>query len=139
MNYIFDTNSLSNEILYAAKGRSDFFITEEVLDERTRSEDEKKRLLRSNIKILYTEIRHLYELKEILRLHGANLKLIRMYSGEGSADVLILAHILSDQEEERFSLFPQTWSIITDDAELSKIAQQYGINVFSSKEFLVRV
>ena len=98
MKYLLDTHSLSSKVIESAHGRKDLCVIEDVLDESSEKTVSSIKN-RQQIEILSIGCRHLKKLGEILKIHGANFKLIRLYTDEGTADVMMLAYVLSERDE----------------------------------------
>lgn len=124
MKYLLDTNSLNKRLIKQAETRKDIYIIQDVEDEHT-SYGSNPSHIRS-VGILYPGVKHLKRLQQLLKTEGDNFDLIRLYTGEGTADVMLLAYILAEHETPD-TLFPDTYSIITQDAGLIKTAAKYGI------------
>ncbi|GEM_PF-2072330 len=129
MKYLLDTNSVANELL---KKRGDFFIIRDVLSESPRLREKEIELRSFGVTIVEVTIKQLRKLKEVVLFdHCGNLKLIRLYTNMGMADVLMLAYILSETEQE--GLFPpEPWTLVTKDAPLSDAAKKYDIECVSA-------
>lgn len=136
MRYLLDTNSLSKDILGIASNRSDFFVIRDVLDELSMTEDEQRKLRAAKVNIVEVAPPHLMKLVEVMRKYGDNLKLVRLYTGEGTADVMMLAYVLADRETKHERLFYDDWTIVTDDAELRRVSSEYGVTSISRGELL---
>lgn len=138
MNYLIDTNSLSNRILSKASELNSLYILQDLLDEEVVSVVQKRRLRRSGIKIVDLDKKHFEKLVTVLNTHGDNLKLIRIYTREGTADVLMISYVLSERERKN-TLFPKEWTIVTSDSELIKVAKEYGITCISASTLAARL
>lgn len=125
MRYLLDANMLSTNILGRSAKRNDLYVLQEVVDEAF-LEDEIQRVVSAGISIIDISKKHLDKLKDILAVHGGNLRLIRLYSNKGEADVAMLAYILSEKENPE-TLFNDEYTIVTKDTELTSVAQGYGI------------
>lgn len=110
---------------------NNFCITEDTFDECKDYPERINQIKLKGIEILNIEKKHLEKLKDILNFHGSNLKLIRLYSGEGKADVGILAYILAERDNPA-TLFPEEYILITNDTTLSDIAKGYNIKCISN-------
>lgn len=130
MRYLLDTHILSASLMSGASTRKDLFILQEVADELAYSKEDTARLQRSGIKILEITDRHIKKLKEVLVDHGSNFNLIRLYTGEGTADVVMLAYILCERDTPA-TLFPEECTLVTKDKELISVARSYGIACIS--------
>lgn len=127
MKYLLDTNSLSKNIINKASKRSDVFIIRDVLDEYVYSPEEETKFKSTGIDVIDLEQKHFEKLRDVMKKHGDNFSLIRLYTGKGTADVLILAYILAETEVQD-TLFPEEYTIVTQDGELITVAKEYGIN-----------
>lgn len=130
MRYLLDTHILSASLIAGASRRNDLFILQEVADEWMYSKEDLWRIQRAGIKILEITDRHIKKLKEILIDHGSNFNLIRLYTGEGTADVVMLAYILCEKDTPA-TLFPEEYTLVTKDKELISVARGYGIACIS--------
>jgi hypothetical protein len=130
MKYILDKNILTSDMKRNIEKRDDLCITEDVLDEAGLTDQEISQMMKSGIKILNVSKKHLLKLTEVMALHGSNLKLINLYTGKGTADVVMIAYILSERDNPE-SLFTEDFTIITNDKELTTIAVSYGIQCIS--------
>jgi hypothetical protein len=131
MKYLIDTNTLSNSILKKTSERNDIFVLQEVVDEYAYSDQELNNIARSNIQRLYVSKKHIDKLVEILKVHGDNFDLIRLYTNEGTSDVLLIAYILAERDKPE-SLFSDEFTIVTRDKELIKTANSYDIKCISN-------
>ncbi len=141
MNYLLDANSLSNDIFKKASDRNSLFVLQEVLDERVRFEEDINRIKSAGIKVLRITKKHLDKLMLVLEEYGDDFNLIRLYTGEGAADVLMVAYILAEQAagEQSTRLFPTEWSMVTEDGELTAVARKYNIQSFSKSDLIARL
>lgn len=126
MKYLLDKNILSSAFMKNTSKRNDLCITQEVLDEANLTEEDISGLKKSGIHVLISKKKHLEKLKCVMTKHGTNLKLINLYLGTGTADVMMIAYILAEIETDN-SFFPEKFTIITKDRELQKIAKSYDI------------
>ena len=131
MRYLLDANILSSQVLSSASNREDLFIIDEVADECTNNESEKLKITNAGISINHITKKHLDNLSEVMKSHGSNFKLIRLYTCKGSADVLMIAYILSEKFHPEI-LFSEEYTLVTKDRTLSTIAKTYGIEVTES-------
>lgn len=131
MRYLLDTNTLSNQLINKSLKRKDLFVIDEVLEEYAFVKSEILKITGAGISINYITKKHLDTLMEIMETHGSNLKLIRLFTGKGSADVLMLAYIISERDHPD-SLFNEEYTLITKDKELTGVAKSYNIKVASS-------
>ena len=125
MKYILDTNSLNKHLIKRAGTRKDVCIIQDVEDEHTSYGSNPSRV--RGVEILYPAKKHLLRLQELLKTEGDNFNIIRLYTGEGTADVMILAFILAEKETPD-TLFPDTYTVITQDKGLTSVAKKYGIS-----------
>jgi hypothetical protein len=124
MRYLLDTNSLNiNHIQLASKG-NEVFVLKEVVDEKTMYGSTSSNL--RDVSILYPEAKHLRRLQILLSHEGDNFGLIRLYTCEGTADVMMLAYVLAEQENPE-TLFAEQYTIVTQDNALIEAANRYGI------------
>lgn len=126
MKYLLDTNILFTNITGKISKRSDLCITEDVAEECTSSPERVSKIKILGIEVLETKKKHLEKLKDVLAKHGDNMDLIRLYSGKGKADVMMLAYILAEKEKQE-TLFQEEYILVTRDKPLTTIAQEYGI------------
>jgi hypothetical protein len=126
MRHLLDTHSLSNKLMDSSTKRDDLYVLEDVMDEYAFSNTEAQKVTRAGIKILGLEKKHLEKMKEIMAAHGDNLKLIRLYTSKGVGDVAMLAYILAEKATTD-TLFPETYTIVTQDKELCRIAATYSV------------
>lgn len=131
MRYLLDTHTLTNQIMSRPSKRNDLFVIDEVADEYAFVKSEISKITNAGISIIYLTKKHLAKLTEIMTIHGSNLKLIRLYTGKGSADVLMLAYILSERDNPD-TLFTEDYTLVTKDKELESVAKSYGIKVINS-------
>jgi rRNA-processing protein FCF1 len=127
MKYLLDRNILSNKLTENAQNEYDLCITQDVLDESNFTKQDISRIKSQGIQTLNLSKRHFEKLKEVMASHGTNTSLINLFTGQGAADVAMMAYILAEQEADK-TLFPEQYSIVTKDTELTKVAQSYGIN-----------
>ena len=126
MRYLIDKNLLTHEIMKNETRRYDLCIIEDVIDEAGMNADQIKSINQRGIQCLKVSKHHLEKLKIIMTSYGSNLKLINLCHGKGSADVVMLAYILSEQEIAG-TLFINDFTILTKDKELINVATQLGI------------
>lgn len=133
MKYLLDTHSLSNSLLEKAQTRNDLFVLREVADESAFSKQEVQRITSAGISIIDISKKHLEKLKDVLVAQGDNLKLIRLYTNEGTADIMMLAYIIAEKEapETLFNV-NDDYAIVTQDKELISIAKGFGIKCVTS-------
>jgi len=127
MKYLLDKNILSNDLSGNISNRDDLCVTEDVLDEAFFTQSEIKRIVTAGVKVLKVSKKHLEKLKEVLTNHGDNLKLINLYSGKGTADVIMIAFVFCEKSDAE-TLFPEDYTIVTKDKELISVASLYGIS-----------
>jgi len=111
--------------------RSDLFVIDEVADEYAFIESEISKITSAGISIIDITKKHLDKLAEIMVTHGSNLKLIRLCTDKGSADVLMLAYIVSERDHPG-SLFTEEYTLVTKDKELTAVAKSYNIKTVTS-------
>src|SRR5258708_22174315 len=93
-----DTNNVIAQNNNKTSKRSDFFIVQDVEDEWVNLSERASVIKNAGIEILEINAKHLKKLQEVLTLHGNNFDLIGLYTGEGTADVIMLAYILAEKE-----------------------------------------
>lgn len=126
MKYLLDKNILTNSLTLNIHKRYDLCVTQDVLDEASFTKQEISKIKNTGIQILRVSKKHLEKLAEVLASHGKNLKLINLYLGEGTADVVMIAYILAEVSSDK-SLFPEEYTIVTKDIELISVAAAYNI------------
>ena len=126
MRYFLDAHSLSNKLLNPSTKRDDLYVLEEVMDEYAFSDAEVQKAGRAGIQTLRLERRHLQKMQEFMAKHGDNFKLIRLFTAEGIGDVAMLAYVLAERDTPE-TLFPESYTLVTQDKELTKLAGNYGI------------
>jgi rRNA-processing protein FCF1 len=131
MRYLLDTNTLSNHLISKAFNRKDLFILSEVAHEFAFLKSEISKITGAGISILDVSKKHLEKLKEVMSKHGSNLKLIRLYTGKGTADVVMIAYILSERDNPE-TLFTEEYTLVTKDKELTSVAKSYNIKVVTT-------
>jgi hypothetical protein len=129
MRYLLDTNSLNTHLLQRSVEGGNVFVLKEVEDERTMYGSSPSNL--RGVNILEPTIKHLRRLQQLLVVEGDNFELIRLYTGEGTADVAMLAYVLAEREQPE-SLFPEEYIIITQDKAVLEAAGRYGISCQST-------
>lgn len=127
MKYILDKNVLTNTLRENIHKRHDLCVTQDVLEEAGFTKQEITKIKKSGVHILKVLGKHLEKLTEVLATHGGNFKLINLYLGEGSADVIMISYILAEQENN-LCLFPEEYTLVTKDLELTSVAASYNIN-----------
>ncbi len=131
MKYLLDTNILHTSLINKNLKRGEFFVIQDVVDEWVNSSERISRIRSAGIGILEIGKKHLGKLSEVLTTHGSNFDLIRLYTGEGTADVMMLAYILAEKEKPD-TLFEEEFTLVTNDKPLIKAAEGYGIKCMSS-------
>lgn len=126
MKYLLDTHSLSDNLMARSSKRNDLFVIQEVVEEYVYSQEDDAKFRESAIKVIELEHKHFKKLQEILSVHGDNYSLIRLYTGKGTADVLMLAYVVAEIEAPE-TLFEEDYRIITKDKTLIEVAKTYGI------------
>lgn len=126
MKYLLDKNVLTNDLIENIDRRDDLCVTQDVLEEAGLTDKEIAKITSVRIQILKVVKKHLEKLIEVMTTHGNNLKLINLYTGKGTADVVMIAYILSERDNPD-TLFREEYSIVTKDKELIAIAETYGI------------
>ena len=126
MRYLIDANSLSSDLLGYAKGHRNFYVIEDVIDEM-RGSDGAQKIRAADIKTIHITKKHIDKLYEILEAHGKNLRLIRLFTNKGAADVLMLAVALADGDGQIRMFDDHDWTIVTRDKGLIETAGKYGI------------
>lgn len=126
MKYLLDTNILFSTVEQRTFKRSDLYITEDVAKECVSSPERILKIKVVGIQTLEMKKKHFEKVKEVLSKHGDNLALIRLYSGKGKADVMMLAYILAEKEKPE-TLFEEEYTLVTRDKTLTKVAKEYGI------------
>jgi hypothetical protein len=126
MKYLIDKNIFTRNLKNNIDRRLDLCITQDVIDESGLSQQEIKRIKDLNIQVVKFNKIHYEKLKEVIDNHGDNLNLINLFLGEGTADIMMLAYILGENETDK-SLFPEKFVIVTKDIELTRVATSYGI------------
>lgn len=131
MNYLLDTHTLSNSVMSMGRKRNDLFVLREVANEYAFTSAEMQKITSAGISIIDITKKHLAKLTEVMSAHGANTKLIGLFSGKGTADVVMLAYVLSERDNPD-TLFKKEYTLVTKDKELTTIAKTYGIDVATS-------
>ncbi len=125
MRYLLDTNVFDTAITNLPK-RNDLFIIQDVATELENHGEDIVKIKNGEIQVLDVTKRHLDKLVEVMTKDGGNLDLINLYSGKGSADVVILAYILTERDNPN-TLFPEEYTLVTRDKELISVAESYNI------------
>lgn len=126
MKFILDTNSLNKHIINRAAARNDICTIQDVEDEHTSYGSNPSRVQSSGVEVVQIRAKHLRSLQELLITEGANFDLIRLYTSEGTADVMILAFILAERQFPE-TLFPDEYTIVTRDKGLTAVAAKNNI------------
>ncbi len=127
MKYMLDKNALTNDLMENIERRDDLCITQDVLEESGLSDAEITKMKRSGVQILQIAKKHLEKLGVVMSAHGGNLKLINLFTGKGTADVVMIAYVLAEREIPG-TLFTEEYTIVTNDKELISVATIYVIN-----------
>lgn len=127
MRYLLDTNSLSYAVVNRRGKSTDLFTLREVAEERTSDSDEMQKISRAGITILDLEPKHLKQMIDVMNEHAGDTKLIRLYTGEGAGDIVLLAFILAEHSTVE-QMFPEKYTLVTTDKRLREVAETYGIN-----------
>ncbi|MDP4103333.1 MAG: PIN domain-containing protein [Bacillota bacterium] len=126
MKYILDKNVLTHDVTENIDKRDDLCITQDVLEEAGFNDQEIIKIKKAGVHVLNVSKKHLQKLVEVMANHGNNLKLINLYPGKGTADVVMIAYVLSEQENPE-TLFTEQYTIVTNDKELTSVATKCGI------------
>lgn len=126
MKYLIDRNIFTRKLRDNVDQRVDVCITSDILDESGFTRQDIKKIKDLKLHVLKFHKIHYEKLKEVLEQQGNNLKLVNLYLGEGTADIMMIAYILAEREADN-SWFPEEYTIVTKDLELTKVAQSYGI------------
>lgn len=126
MKFLLDTNSLNKGTAASAKKLGDVCVLQEVTDESAAYNESTNWVQSAGIEILYIESKHLLSLQELMLVEGSDLSVIRLYTGEGTADVLMIAFIIAERDFPE-TLFPEEYTIVTKDKGLSAMAQRHRI------------
>ena len=130
MRYILDKNILTNSLKENADKRDDLCVTQDVLDEAGFTDQEITKIKKSGVRLLKLSKKHLEKLSEVMTANGNNLKLINLYTGKNTADVVIIAYVLCERDNPEL-LFTEEFTIVTNDKELVAVAKTYKINCLS--------
>ncbi len=122
---------LSKKLKLNTTNRDDLCVLQDVLDEGAFSETEITTIKNAGVEVKKVRKKHLEKLKDVLTSHGSNFKILDLYTGKGTADVVMIAFILAERDNPE-SLFDDEYTIATNDKELISIAKSYGINSVSS-------
>lgn len=129
--YVLDKNILTNNLVSNITKRYDLCVSPDVIDEAQYTEKEISDLRNSGIMILARSIKYFDFLQQVMTTHGSNLKLINLFTGKGTADIGIIAHILAERDNID-SLFPEEFVIVSKDLELKAVASTYKISCIES-------
>ena len=69
-------------------------------------------------------------------INPGDRKLIDLYQNQGNADPILIAAALDATDRSAATLFPETWSVVTDDVALTTTAVQFDVPTLTSAEFL---
>jgi len=127
MKYLLDTNTLISKLSETTKGRNNLCVIHDVAREYEFPRKAKGLIQRSGIDVIELSRKHYAKLTTVLSVHADNLGLINLYEGTGAADVMMLAFVLSERDNPA-GLFPVSYTLVTKDKELTKIAQLYSIS-----------
>jgi len=127
MRYLLDTNFLNTRTLPRLITRDNLYVLQDVIDEYTTSKTEISNVNKSGIKTIYLASKHLRKMYLILESWGTNYKLIDLYSFEGKADIAMLAFVISERDEPDTLFSEKEYVIVTNDDELRRVAESYGI------------
>lgn len=126
MSFLLDTNAVTGIALRGEKYRGQLFVIRDVADEFGTSKPKADQLRRSNVQIRELEPIHFTVLKELMHTYAGNTKLIDLLTNEGKADVLMLAFAIAERDRLG-TLFPETFTIVSQDKELVRVAREFGI------------
>ena len=126
MNYLLDTNALTGTALRDEAYRTQVFVIRDVADEFGTTKTKADQLSRSNVQIRELEAKHFEGLKHLMDTYGGNTKLMNLLTNEGKGDVLMLAYVVTERDRSE-SLFPETFTIVSEDKELIRVAKELGI------------
>ncbi len=126
MKYILDKNVLTNDVTENIGKRDDLCITQDVLEEAGFSDQEIIKIKKAGVHVLNVSKKYLEKLVEVMVIHGNNLKLINLYPGKGTADVVMIAYVLSERDNPE-TLFTEEYTIVTNDKELISVAKKCSI------------
>jgi hypothetical protein len=127
MKYLLDTNSLNLQTLQHGPKRKDICTIQDVVDEHTSYGSKTSRVESAGIDVIQIRTKHLLRLSELLAIEGSNTSLIRLYTSEGTADVMLIAFVLSEREIKD-TLFDEEYTIVTNDEALIAVALKNRIN-----------
>lgn len=131
MKYLLDTNILFSTVEQRIYKRFDLYVTEDVAEECVSSPERISQIKIVGIQTLEMKKKHFEKVKEVLSKHGDNFSLIRLYSGKGKADVMMLAYILAEKEKPE-TLFEEEYTLVTRDKTLTTVAKKYSIKCVSN-------
>lgn len=124
--YVVDTNLLFSKLDKLGKNRYDIIILDDIISEIAPFPERYQKLQNAGVQMIGPTKKHYEKLKEVLKVHGDNTKLIRLFSNEGVGDVMLIAYILAEKESHS-SLFQTEFILVSNDAEAISVAQKYGI------------
>lgn len=130
MKYLLDTNTLSGNLFEIDLQRNDLFILREVVEEKISDRFDISRIYNSKLNVIDPSLDHFEKMKEVLAEHGDNFNLISLFTGKGTADIIMIAYILFEQDNPE-TLFDEEYTLVTNDRELSEVAKSYGIKCVS--------
>lgn len=134
--YVIDNNALSK--IDSEQRKGDYFqnycrIPTEVLYE-ARWADDLNEL--ENVEYPIT-VDFLETLKAVMdSLPVTDTSLIDLYANEGNADPMVVAVALMGQRVLQPTLFEPEWKVVSNDKAVRAKAEEFGIRVLSSEEFL---
>ena len=131
MKYMLDKNIFTRKYRDNEDRRVDLCITQDILDESGFTREDIKKIKESGLRVLYFSKIHYEKLKEVLEETGGNINLLNLFLGEGTADIMMIAYILAEKENDN-SWFPEEYTIVTNDAGLTEVAASYGISTLKS-------
>lgn len=130
MKYLLDRNIFNKDLKFNTQHRQDLCITQDIIDESGFTRQDTVRIKGFKLQVLKFKKSHFEKLKELLEEIGHNLKLLNLYLGEGTADIMMIAFILAERDEDK-TMFPEEYTIVTKDAELTTVAKAYNIGCVS--------
>lgn len=71
------------------------------------------------------------------RVHVDDVRLVNLYSGQGSADPMLVACALDAVREADEGLFGDEWVIVSNDEAVLALAHEFRITTLTSNEFVV--
>lgn len=133
--YIIDTvvaATLTVDIIESSFFDKYCFVPEEIRYE-LRNNPLHPKLQNNEIK---TDINILSQLKNVFSAMDNNSRLVDLYQNMGNGDALIIATVLAKRAEELGKLFPDKWTIVTEDKGLCEVARKHDIEYISRDDFL---